>query len=87
MRILEHLDEITAFIVDFRIPFTNNIAERAVRSAKIKVKNSTYLTLDGAVIFAKIQSVLDTAKKQHMSQMDAIKSILSGKELYFKYIA
>ena len=84
-RILEHLDEIVAFIVNFKIPFTNNVAERAVRSAKIKLKNAMYLTLDGAVIFAKIQSVLDTAKKQHISEFQAIKSILSGNELDFRY--
>ena len=86
-RILEYLDEIIAFAVNFDVPFTNNIAEQAIRIAKIKIKNSTYVTLGGLQTFAKIQSVLDTAKKQKIPQLDAIKTILSGNELDFRHIA
>ena len=81
-RIKEYINEILAFAIDFRIPFTNNIAERAARGAKMKLKNSLYLEMAGAIRFSKIYSVLDTAKKQNLSPYDTIRTLLCGWELH-----
>ena len=85
LRIQEHVCEFLAFVIDFRIPFTNNIAEQTIRSAKIKIKNSGYLEVDGAKIYAKIFSVLSTVNKQKMSMFNSIKAILEGNTLKFSY--
>ena len=83
MRISTRLDNFLAFVENFDIPFTNNIAEQTIRSAKIKIKNAGYLEQDGAKMYAKIYSVLNTVHKQNGSVCDAIKNICSGEELKF----
>ena len=87
LRMEEYIDQILAFAINFKIPFTNNLAERAARGAKTKLKNSLYLEGTGAKDFAIIYSVLDTAKKQGMSPFEAIKTLLCGWELDISHVA
>lgn len=53
------------FIANSIVPFTNNLAERAVRMPKVKQKISgCFRSFDGADHFTVIRSCLDTLKKQ-----------------------
>jgi transposase len=53
------------FLTDFDVPLTNNLAEQDLRMMKVKMKISgSFRTLDGAQIFARLRSVVSTARKQ-----------------------
>lgn len=60
----KHQAAILAFAFEQKVPFTNNLAEQALRPAKTKVKVSGgFRTMDGAKRYARIQAFLDTARK------------------------
>ncbi|MBJ7310419.1 transposase, partial [Rugamonas sp. CCM 8940] len=68
-----HADAILRFIVDPAVPFSNNIAERAVRMPKVKQKISgCFRTVEGANNFCRIRSCLDTLRKQGHSMLDVL---------------
>ena len=58
-------DDVLRFLVDFDVPFTNNLAEQDIRMTKVKMKISgAFRTPDGARHFACLRSILSTARKQ-----------------------
>jgi transposase len=72
-------DMILRFAVDLTVPFTNNVAERAVRPVKVQQRTSggAWRTLAGLADFAIVQSYLDTATKWGMDKLDALRQLFT----------
>ena len=61
------------FLIDFEVPFTNNLAEQALRMMKVKMKISgAFRTLEGAHAFAALRSVIATARKQRKNILQTL---------------
>ncbi len=58
-------DATLRFLTDFAVPFTNNLAEQDLRMMKVKTKISGgFRTAQGAADFARLRSVISSARKQ-----------------------
>ena len=84
-RFINCKDQILDFAKDFQTPFSNNLAEQAIRMMKIKQKISgCFRSMQGAKDFADIRSYIATAKKQGVDIMDALKAAITGQPLELK---
>jgi transposase len=78
-RMREHAAEVLRFVTDLRVPFTNNLGERAIRMPKVKQKISgCFRTLKGAQDFCTIRSYLDTLHKQGHNLFEALRQTFMG---------
>jgi transposase len=78
-RLREHADAVLRFVTDLRVPFTNNLGERAIRMPKVKQKISgCFRTLKGAEDFCTIRSYLDTMHKQGHNLFEVLRSTFMG---------
>ena len=81
-RLFEREKEVLRFMHDLSVPFTNNLAERAMRMPKTKQRISgCFRTLAGAENFCVIRSYLDTARKQGFGMLHAMQAVFSGQAL------
>lgn len=71
-------EEILYFINDFKVPSTNNQAERDQRGIKKKNKIGKFRSYIGAEIYARIKSFIISMKKQDKDIITCIKELLAG---------
>ncbi len=83
-RLKDRQKEVLLFMHKPHVPFTNNLAERAIRMPKVKQKISGCFRTDaGAQAFCTIRSYLDTACKQGVQMLKALRSAFVGKPVEF----
>jgi len=78
-RLRKHADDVWRFAAEPEVPFTNNLAEQAVRMPKVKQKISGgFRTQAGATRFCVIRSYLETLRKQGANLIDALTQAFQG---------
>jgi transposase len=76
----DYKENILAFARDFTIPFSNNLAEQAIRMMKVKQKISgCFRSEQGTKNFAVIRSYISTMQKQGKAILDALEYPIMGK--------
>jgi transposase len=74
-----HQEKVLAFMLDFDVPFDNNLVERDVRMAKLKQKISgTFRSAEMAEAFCRIRSFISTVRKQGLQLRDALESLFTA---------
>jgi len=81
-RLKEHEDAVLAFALVEDVPFTNNQAERDLRGAKVKQKVSgCFRTEQGSKVYARLQAVISTCRKQERNVFAVLRSLFSHQPL------
>lgn len=79
LRLKNLQDSVFLFLENFDVSYTNNESERALRGSKVRQSVSKcFRTEEGLSIFAKINSVLDTAMKNGIDKFEIIEAVFNG---------
>ena len=75
-------ENVLRFVMDFSVPFDNNLAERDIRRMKLQQKVlGSFRTSEGATAFCRIRSYISTLRKQGYSVLPALQQLLLGKPI------
>lgn len=78
-RLLDYKDNYFAWVVNFEYPFTNNLSERAMRSAKSKMKISGQFQSETyARHYAAIKSYIETCYRNGINEYGALRRLCDG---------
>ena len=78
-RLRDYSDDVWRFMTQADVPFTNNLAEQAVRMPKVKQKVSgCFRTLEGAQTYCVIRSYCATMHKQGTNIFEALVAAFKG---------
>jgi len=78
-RLIREKEAVLAFAFYEEVPFTNNLAERDLRPAKVKLKVSNcFRSFEGAEIYARIASFVSTARKHDRNVYSELCTTFSG---------
>lgn len=81
-RLRDHRRDVWRFMTDEGVPFTNNLAEQALRMSKVKQKISgCFRTAHGADTFFTIRTYLATMTKQKANLFDCLISVFNRQPL------
>lgn len=85
-RLRAYVDDHLRFLTDFRINFTNNLAERGLRPIKKKLKMAgTFRSLKSAKWYCGAMNIIDTCIKNGLNVGRTIEKIFRGKKKIFKF--
>ena len=88
IRFADYKANILRFVVDDRVPFDNNQAERDVRMVKVKSKVSgSFRTMEGAKQFAAIRGFISTLRKQGRDILASLGEAVKDKFAFGKIAA
>jgi transposase len=86
-RLRMHRAEVWRFMTEPGVPFTNNLAEQALRMCKVKQKISgCFRTVDGANTFFTIRSYLQTMTKQKQNLLQCLTSVFNGQPIQPQFV-
>lgn len=77
-RLAKYEDAALLFIRNSMVPFTNNQAEQDLRMIKVKLKISIFRSEEGAKMFARIRSYMETARKLGLDIFQVLIDALNG---------
>lgn len=78
-RLVDYGDDVWRFMTQVDVPFTNNVAEQAVRMPKVKQKVSgCFRTLAGVQAYCIIRSYCTTLQKQGVNTFEALVAAFKG---------
>ena len=79
LRLREHARAVLAFALLPKVPFTNNLAEQAMRMIKVMMKISGgFRTFEGAQLFLRIRGYTDTLRKNSRNVFVGLTAALRG---------
>ena len=85
-RLREYVDDHLRFLTNFRIDFTNNLAERGLRKIKTKLKIAGgFRNLKFSKYYCSAISIIDTCKKQNMNIYGTLRNIFMGQKKIFAF--
>ena len=83
LRLDRHREAVLAFLLDFSVPFDNNLAERDLRMMKARQKISGgFRTEEGARDFCVVRGYLSTLRKQKIDVLSALEQAFLGNPVY-----
>lgn len=78
-RLDKYREAVLRFMHDFRVPFSNNQAERDIRMVKVRQKVSgCFRTKEGAAAFLRIRGYISTVRKQRENVLAALEGVFVG---------
>ena len=80
----KYKEEETLWVRDFKIPFSNNLAERSFRIIKTKLKVSGMFKNENSIkMFANIMSYTETCNRHSINKFESIKKLVNGEPYTF----
>lgn len=79
LRILQYKDNYLSWVVNFELPFSNNLSERALRGVKSKMKISGQFQSEAsAKYYAAIKSYIETCYRNGINETEALIRLCDG---------
>jgi len=80
LRILDYKDNYLSWVVNFDLPFSNNLSERSLRGAKSKMKISgQFQNEETAGHYAAIKSYIETCYRNGINETEALVRLCEGR--------
>lgn len=78
-RLIREKDHVLSFAFNEEVPFTNNLAERDIRPARIKQKiSNSFRTIKGAEIYARVDGFISTVRKNQYNVFKELCTTFEG---------